>query len=233
MTMAASIPPDQRPTRCSPLDTPAHGSGASYSMSCSITIRAPMAIVLTALLDTTTFASWNAFWPHVTITGQPAPGSAPLPPPLTDSPIAGLPTTLQIGTYFTADVHFKPNSETRDRATALYVTHLEAFQRDDGRRGVRLVWRTDNNLLMPEFVMRTARVQEVVEAAGDAAVGDDVVEYTTWESFHGLLARPIGVAITKSMEWGLSAWMDGLKEYSEEEVKKQKPKQQQQQEQEQ
>ncbi|KAF7555865.1 hypothetical protein G7046_g6441 [Stylonectria norvegica] len=197
---------NQRPTIVQPaLETPTHGPGGVFTITCSTTIHAPLTTILTTLLDTRTYPSWNAFCPSVSITHQPTP-SPPLPACLAATPITDLPTTLRLGTDFTLDVHLDPHNSYKRSKTTLVVSVLEEFERD-GRKGVRLAWRTTG--WMPGMVLKAERVQELTE------VGEGIVEYRCWETMYGALASTVKAFVGKSLEWGFGAWMDGLKEFSE------------------
>lgn len=207
--MASSIPINQRPAILkTPLETPTHGSGGVFTITCSTVIAAPLTTIITTLLDTRTYPSWNAFVPNICINKQPA--SFPVPPAcLVGRDIIGLPTTLQLGTDCTLDVHLDPDNESKTNQTNIGVSLLEDFEHE-GRQGVRVAWRTGG--LMPRFALRCERVQEFLD------VGHGTVEYRCWETMYGLLASMVNSVVGKSLEWGFGAWMDGLKEYSEKEA---------------
>lgn len=205
--MAVVIPPNQRPETVSPLETPSFGSGGHHSIICSTTIHAALPVILTALLDTRTYGSWNRFCRRVTVDQQPS--SSPSPPAFIDPAISDLPTTLRLGTAFTFDVHLSEAAATRNTTAELEVSVLEEFRRDDGRQGVRVAWRTASRWT-PGFVLRSERIQELVQ--GDK---DGETEYRCWETFYGLLASSIRMFVGQSLEWGFGTWMDGLKEFAE------------------
>lgn len=209
--MASSIPVNQRPTILkTPLETPTHGSGGVFTITCSTVIAAPLTTIITTLLDTRTYPSWNAFVPNIYINKQP--DSSPIPLAcLVGGDIIGLRTTLQLGTDVTLDVHLDPDNKGKTNQTNVVVSLLEGFERE-GRQGVRVAWKTGG--WMPGFVLRCERVQEFLE------VGNGTVEYRCWETMYGLLASTVNSFVGKSLEWGFGAWMDGLKEYSEKDAQK-------------
>lgn len=209
--MASSIPVNQRPTILkTPLETPTHGSGGVFTITCSTIIAAPLVTIITALLDTRTYFLWNAFVPNIYINKQP--DLSPIPPAcLVGRDIIGLPTTLQLGTDVTLDVHLDPDNESKTNQTNVVVSLLEGFEHE-GCQGVRVAWKTGG--WMPGFALRCERVQEFLE------VGNGTVEYRCWETMYGLLASTVNSFVGKSLEWGFGAWMDGLKEYSEKEAQK-------------
>ena len=90
---------------------------------------------------------------------------------------------------------------------------------DDGRRrgrrkGWRIAWRQRDSLLMPGWLLRSERVQEFVEA-GDGAE----TEYRCWETFYGLLAPVVRMAVGRQVAAGFDAWTEGLKRRAEEKKK--------------
>ncbi|KAH7316495.1 hypothetical protein B0I35DRAFT_433226 [Stachybotrys elegans] len=207
----SSIPPEQRPTIASALPTPTYAAGGSWSITCSARIRASLAVVVGATLDTSTYPAWNAFCPSATVDGGFS--SAKLPAAVCPPP-PGLDPKLAAGTLLTLDAHLGPGDASSRNQTALCVSCLEQFTADEeggagsGRVGVRLAWRTRDGGLMNR-VLRAERVQEFVED------GDGGVEYACWETFHGLLAPVVKMMVGTSLLWGFGAWMDGLKEYTE------------------
>ena len=208
--MAFSIPLNQRPIILkTPLETPSHGSGGVFTILCSTTIAAPLATILTTVLDTRAYPLWNAFVPNVFINKQPVSPSQP-PQHLAGSDIIGLDTTLQLGTDFTLDVHLGPDDASKRSKTTCVVSILEDFEHE-GHKGVRVAWKTGGR--MPGFALRCERVQEFVE------VSDGLVEYRCWETMYGLLASTVDWYVGKSLEWGFGAWMDGLEEHSEKQAR--------------
>lgn len=204
--MASYIPLNQRPTFLpSPVETPAHGSGGVFTLSCSATIAAPLRTILETLLDTRSYPAWNAFVPSISISKQPD-SPPPFPECLSGSEIVGLDTTLQKGTEFVLDVHLDPNNARKRSPTALVLSILEDFE-SEGRHGVRVAWKTGG--WTPGFLLRTERIQEFLET------GDGIVEYRCWETMYGLLASTVRYVVGNNLIWGFGAWMDGLKEYSE------------------
>ncbi|KAI5464573.1 hypothetical protein BGZ63DRAFT_378062 [Mariannaea sp. PMI_226] len=206
------IPLNQRPKLMKPtLETPSHGSGGVFSLVCSTTINAPLAVITSALLDTRSYPVWNSFVSKISINSQP-PAAASTPPPacLVGSSVLELETTLQKGTNFILHVSMDSKAKfqaiTKNFDPPIVCTVLEDIERD-GRPGVRVAWRLAG--WMPGPVLKSERVQELVD------VGGGVVEYRCWETFYGMLAYTVKSVVGESIMSGFGAWMDGLKEHSE------------------
>ncbi len=138
-------------------------------------------------------ALWNRFCRKCTIDAQPNQHADP--------------DTLQLGTQFTFDVHLNPDEPdgTTGQAIALEVSVLEPID-EDGRKGWRIAWKQRASWLTPAWMLRSERVQEFVELDGGAAT-----DYRCWETFYGLLAPVVNMAVGKQVEKGFVAWQAGLK----------------------
>lgn len=224
-----TIGPDQRPRFFTPaLVTPTWpAEQGAFSLSCSTTIRAPLQLLLALMLDTRTYCRWNSFCPGARVTHQPR-STAPLPACLRGSPaieaIANLPCTLRDGTSFVMEVCLDPKNQPKRMTTPnLQVSHLEQFTRSDedggsgkgARVGVRLAWRIRGKVA--ELLTRSERVQEFVIDPNDPTV----TEYVCWETYYGVLAGGMRHLYGKQIREGYSAWMDGLKSFSEAEWERQ------------
>ncbi|KEY68764.1 hypothetical protein S7711_10378 [Stachybotrys chartarum IBT 7711] len=201
------MPSSQRPaiTTDAPFETPTYGPGGTWSIYCSTTIDASLQTVLTTVLDTRNYHSWNAFCPHVDVDSQPAPKPV-LPAVLADIPIADLSSTLGAGTALKLHARLDPADASKRSKTALVVSKFEQFERD-GRTGIRLVWRTTDRLM--GLVLRAERVQDFIDN------GQGGVAYECYETFYGILASTVRAVAGKALIWGFGAWMDGLKDFSE------------------
>ncbi|KAI9904092.1 hypothetical protein N3K66_000621 [Trichothecium roseum] len=239
-TAGESIPREQRPIWISPgLKTPTWGnatSGGDLSMVCSTSIHAPLALVVSLIIDVRTYPSWNSFAPTTTITHQPK-STAPLPHCLRGSDytdgVANNTTTLRDGTNFILDVlmdsspeahrpryasggcspvsggsahHHQPRTRT---SPTLVVTCLDQFERD-GRIGVRIAWRIKSR--MAGLLYKTERVQELLPSEDDP---EGTIEYRNWETHYGMFSGSIKSLMGKSIEVGYGGWMDGLKAFAE------------------
>ncbi|KFY11738.1 hypothetical protein V491_07083 [Pseudogymnoascus sp. VKM F-3775] len=77
-------------------------------------------------------------------------------------------------------------------------------EREEGRKGWRMAWNADGH-----FMLRADRVQELVET-------EEGCEYVTWESFGGLMAPVVKLAVGAALvnrfaDQGrdLKAWCEG------------------------
>lgn len=233
LAVGETIGTEQRPRFLQPaLSTPTFPDEKGiYSLICSTTIRAPLQLLLAVMLDTRTYARWNAFCPGARVTHQPR-STSPLPACLRGSPavdaIANLPWTLRDGTAFAMDVCLDPTNQSKKTSMPnLEVSHLEQFLRPatpsshgedtsgDGRVGVRLAWRIRGKVA--NLLTRSERVQEFVVDPAEPAV----TEYVCWETYYGALATGMRHMYGRQIKEDYSAWMDGLKAFAEEEWQRQ------------
>ncbi|KAM0268524.1 hypothetical protein ACHAQH_009976, partial [Verticillium albo-atrum] len=174
---------------------------------CSTTIAAPPLAVLSKILDTTSWPSWNTYCKSAAITHTPPAKDVNLNAPELQS-LVGKEGHLYTGVkatfsaYMTADV----TSPSKPKEV---VTVLERFERD-GRTGYRVAWQFES---MPRLMLHAERVQEVVEVTGDD--GAVRTEYYSWETFGGVLAPVLKWTQAGALYNGFARWMDGLKGVTE------------------
>ena len=222
--MASSVPPDQEAKWADvPLATPTFGSGGRATIMAACTsIAASPATCLEVLLDASSYASWNRWIPRTTVQ-KPAPAaadqtvSAALGPFLKQRGEDGeekRTQTLLQGTEFQFEVHMDPTSETKPRIqrTDLVVTVLEEFAGRDGRKGLRVCWKTRGD----PWYLRAERTQELVERAPADGGGCD---YTCYETFYGPLAPVVKLFAGADLVRGFGMWMEDLRKASEEKEK--------------
>lgn len=202
-----------------------HGTGGSFSVISSARIAAPPDLVFTVLLDHRQYPSWNRFVRLVTVTSPPP--SAPeaddgAPAPGADS--TALETALlrddgsrylRKGMRMTFAVHLDPDSDRLATGQGMEVTLLEPFEDAAATdaaaaaapgRGWRVAWR---GTTMPAVVLRTERVQELVDD------GRGGTEYTCWETFYGPAAPVTRWATGRLLQKGFRCWTEDLKARSE------------------
>ncbi|KAK4124825.1 hypothetical protein N657DRAFT_670712 [Parathielavia appendiculata] len=197
------------------LPTPSYGEGGTFSIQCSSRIAATPRDCLDVIINTTDYPTWNRFCRKCTIDSQP-----------NDACTEPHNLTLELGTQFTFDVHLNLDEHdgTPGRPTALEVSVLEPIDEEDDpedddaaaadvgrrRKGWRIAWRQRGSLLMPAWMLRSERVQEFVEVNGGSET-----EYRCWETFYGLLAPVVRLAVGRQVENGFDAWLAGLKRMAE------------------
>jgi hypothetical protein len=189
-----------------PLPTPAYpdSSALSFTVYARTPIAAPATTVVRALLDPTTWPRWNNFIPATTIhsLGTPVPS------------LSGAADLLGVGAKFTMCVNMsgKPEAERgpveKMRQSPTFVSVVEELvpQREEGRRGWRVIWRADGG---QQWMLNGERLQEVVET-------EEGCEYITWESFGGWMAPVVRLAVGGALierfgDWGrdLKGWCEG------------------------
>ena len=198
-------------------------------MACRARISAPPSRCLAVVLDAASYPLWSRFCRSCAVVEGGGPPGEML---------------LALGSRFVFDVHMDLDEEAGEgdaggggvtgRATPLEVSVLEAVGGGEGdgggaatrgrgeegtgrgggggsggeRRGWRVAWKTRG---MPSFVLRSERVQEFLEAAEDG----NATDYVCWETFYGLLAPVVRLAVGPKLERGFGAWMDDLKARAE------------------
>lgn len=187
-----------------PLPTPVFpdSSTLSFTVHGRIHIAAPPTTVLRALLDTASWPRWNTFIPAAEIHSRGTPVTS----------LAGSADLLGIGAKFTMCVNMSGKSEAERgpveklRKSNEFLSLVEELvpEREEGRKGWRMAWNADGH-----FMLRGDRVQEIVETEGGC-------EYVTWESFGGLMAPVVRLAVGAGLvdrfaDQGrdLKAWCEG------------------------
>lgn len=64
--------------------------------------------------------------------------------------------------------------------------------------------RTRPSLVLPEWLLRSERVQEFIEITGPD--GAPATAYKCWETFYGVLAPTVRLTVGKKLENGFEAW---------------------------
>lgn len=156
-------------------------SALSFTVHARIHIAAPPIVVLRALLDTGSWPRWNSFIPAAAIHNS-------------GTPVSALPESseiLGVGAVFTMFVNMSgksgeergPVEKLRKSNECLSLVEELVPQREQGRKGWRLAWGADG-----QFMLKADRVQEIVETEGGC-------EYVTWESFGGMMAPVVRLAV--------------------------------------
>ncbi|KAK5660693.1 hypothetical protein OQA88_12057 [Cercophora sp. LCS_1] len=169
--MASVVPPNTPPTgSLPPIATPTHGAPTigSFTIATSSHIDASPLRCVEAILDAASYPKWNTFCRSCKIISQPT-------TPQTHTSLPSGDEYLRLGTRFTFDVHLDPSSPpgTTGRPQSMEVTILEPID-EPSRKGWRVAWKLLPTAMMPEWALRTERIQEFVET--DGGKGTDYVE---------------------------------------------------------
>ncbi|KAK3994978.1 hypothetical protein QBC44DRAFT_37980 [Cladorrhinum sp. PSN332] len=204
-------------TLTKPVQTPTYGSGGTFTVACSTRISATPSTVLDIVLDAPNYPIWNQFCRKCTIDEQPDTNDTSDANDANDDDDG----KLRLGTKFTFDVFLDPEGEgggASPRPTALKVNILEPVEyHEEGgrkRKGWRVTWGHRPSLLMPEWLLRSERVQEFIEISDSSS--DTETEYLCWETFYGPLARVVKIAVGIKVQRGFEVGMEGLKGRAEE-----------------
>jgi hypothetical protein len=176
-------------------------STLSFTVHARIPIAAPPITVLRAILDTGSWPRWNNFIPAVAIYYG-------------GTPVSALPEStdiLGVGAVFTMFVNMSGKSEEERgpveklRKSNEYLSIVEELvsQREQGRKGWRIAWNADGH-----FMLKGERVQEIVET-------EEGCEYVTWESFGGMMAPVVRLAVGGQLIDRFADQARGLKEWCE------------------
>ncbi|KAK4178881.1 hypothetical protein QBC36DRAFT_298939 [Triangularia setosa] len=195
------LPSDKAAILPTPLPTPTHGSGGSLTIASSTRINAPPSKCIDIVRNASDYPSWNPFCRLVKIDSQ--------PPTATASP-----EQFQLGTVFTFDVHFnpspdsKPSTKSQERVSVLEdIVDPAASNKVIGHR---VCWIQVGP--QPNWMLRCERVQEFIEVDDG---GKAATEYRNWETFYGLVAPVVRLAVGEGVRRGFEGWMRGLKKKAE------------------
>jgi hypothetical protein len=146
--MASEVPTSVKSIAVEPLATPTYPTGGLFTVLTTVSIRAPLSVVLELSLDTSSWSAWNSFVPRADILSQPTSGSSSS-------------VKLQVGTKATFHNRMKRDGPPSSAYSDHEVVSIEKIERD-GALGWSIVWKT---IGIPggEWVPRAERVQELIE----------------------------------------------------------------------
>ncbi|EMF11874.1 uncharacterized protein SEPMUDRAFT_149730 [Sphaerulina musiva SO2202] len=158
-----------------PRATPTIPDGGKFSVYAEIAINTPPQYPYEALLDLHSWREWNTFNPDVLITKHPQAHRRNL--------------RLEQGTFMTFTVQMNEQETLKSKQVCMHLDPLK--HKHDGRPShaaggnvTRIRWVSDNaNYLVPGFVIKDERVNEIEEK------GDDACVYRTWITFSGFAAK--------------------------------------------
>jgi hypothetical protein len=207
---ASTWPPSAGPTT---IVVPA--ADAICTAHYSLTIAAPAELVFATIRDTARYSEWNTFVPRVTIDSHPI----------------GIPTdskVLESGTQFTFHVVMDLKKPTRINDTKLAVTDISTPKKTteyvsmELREGdgtftpdlsmvYRIAWREGSGWMSKG--LKVERFHEIIVR------GENECELRTWENQTSLLSHVVKFMFGETIKARFKDWCEGLKKYSEDQVK--------------
>ncbi|KAJ5692521.1 hypothetical protein N7462_001944 [Penicillium macrosclerotiorum] len=167
-------------------------------------IAAPSTQVWAALLDTSTWPSWNTFVPRVTIRSHPdSTDDAPLSP------------VLRRGTRMIFHVRMDPTSPKPQAARDVFLTVTEFTAPNPSTQTPgRIVWVIDGDVAgaMPQMLLNAEREHEVVDMEQDGQAGTMV---RNWELQVGWMVYMIKWTMGAKLQANFELWVSDLKKYVE------------------
>ncbi|KAJ5252040.1 hypothetical protein N7489_002450 [Penicillium chrysogenum] len=197
---------------------------ATLHIGSSTFISAPSQEVWAALVNTSTWPSWNAFVPRATIRSQPTPDPspstsapdptptpAPAPASTTQSSNKNLSPILQKGTKFTFHVRMEPTSAKPQPSTDVHllISEFRAPNADTGEVG-RIVWCADPDApgALSPSLLTAERVHEITAVEGGT-------EVRNWEAQVGWLVYVVRWMYKAKLQANFEMWVADLKGFVE------------------
>ncbi|KAF4555046.1 Hypothetical protein D9617_3g021150 [Elsinoe fawcettii] len=175
-----------------PIPTPNIPSGGLFSATASGTINASAETIYKAHADPRTWPEWNSFVPSMEIKShaEGVDSSSPL---------------LHLGTTMLFAVQMSPSFKTKSTEQ---ISILSDPPKDSDPVGTKysIGWK---QTMMPGFVLRTERVNEITKLDGGKC------EYKTWMVFGGPAAYAVRWAQEANLQARFEDWVKDLKEWSE------------------
>ncbi|KAK3942560.1 hypothetical protein QBC46DRAFT_379880 [Diplogelasinospora grovesii] len=204
--MTPEIPLDEPPKFGPPLPTPSYGSGGVVSIVYRTMVAASPVTCLEIMLDPSTFQSWNKSIAGVTILPTPLDSRPPPSPPPQLAHLTSSPNSLLRGRKLRVKGYTNYPDTSKTQRLDAEISVLEEFQSEDGRKGLRVAWKS----LGDPWYLRFERTQEFLEGSGAESC-----EYTSKETFFGALAYLVKPFLSGSLQKLLVLWRDGLKDFAE------------------
>ncbi|CZS89203.1 uncharacterized protein RAG0_00621 [Rhynchosporium agropyri] len=206
------------------IPSPTHGPGGSFSVEAKIFIPdTTPAAVLAVIRDTSTWERWNPHTPFFRFSSSPSspgadsdPGSDLIPP--------GKEGWLNLGSRGAMSVFMSGDGlapgarDKKTRQQVMVVTILEPLSSSSPsptspgegqkRKGLRIAWKSEG---YPHWQLHTERVTDLLEV--DDGEGRRGTEYVCWESFGGLIAPVVRLAVGSQLRERFGEYAVGLRRY--------------------
>ncbi|KAG4440650.1 hypothetical protein IFR05_003848 [Cadophora sp. M221] len=210
-----------------PIATPTHGAGGSFTVLAKTFIpHTTPSEVLSTIRDTGTWSHWNGFTPFFTFSSSHSPPPSDLNPnPEPDIP-AGKEGWLNLGSQGSMSVYMSGNgldpAAKKSRMQEMVVTILEPLSSptspssppssqnpDKNRTGYRIAWKA---LGYAHWQLHSERVTELIEINdGDGEAARKGTGYTCWETFGGVLAPVVKLAVGGTLRERFGEYAAGLR----------------------
>ncbi|KAH9220232.1 hypothetical protein DL95DRAFT_456764 [Leptodontidium sp. 2 PMI_412] len=213
-----------------PIATPTHGAGGSFTVLAKTFIpHTTPSEVLSTIRDTGTWPHWNGFTPFFTF--SPFPPSSLSPKTKSSNPESDIPAGkegwLNLGSQGSMSVYMSGNGlvsgAKKSRMQDMVVTVLEPLSSsttstspssspssqlpEKNRKGYRIAWKA---LGYAHWQLHSERVTELTEIdEGDE--GRKGTEYVCWETFGGVLAPVVKLAVGGTLRERFGEYAAGLR----------------------
>ena len=217
-----------------PIPTPAYGPSGSFTILAKTFIpHASPATVLSAIRDTNTWSQWNGFTPLFTFKNSPSPNSTSQSTP--ESGTTGSDPALVTGKHGWLDLGSEGDMTVfmngdglvqgakKSREQGMIITVLEPLtapltssqdspHNQTQKKGYRIAWK---GVGYAKWQLHSERVTELVEV-DEGGEGRKGTEYVCWETFGGVLAPVVRLAVGGTLRERFGEYAEGLRGFCEE-----------------
>jgi len=212
-----------------PIPTPTYGPSGSFTVLAKTFIpHATPATVLSAIRDTKTWSQWNGFTPLFTFKSSLSPESTSQSTPESrtgDSDpalVTGKPGWLDLGSegdmtvFMNGDGLVEGSKKSREQGMIITVleplttplaSSQDSAQNQTRKKGYRIAWKSVG---YAKWQLHSERVTELVEV-DEGSEGRKGTEYVCWETFGGVLAPVVRLAVGGTLRERFGEYAEGLR----------------------